>query len=352
MSSSPLRPALLGGLVGGLVVAAAVAVLGLTGAVGDDDDEGPPIRTVAASPSIAPRAGDPVREVYGRASRAVVSVQRGGGSGSGFVIDGDGTIVTNAHVVGDAREVTVRFGEDGKRIEARVTGRDVSSDLAVLKIDPQDADTRLTVLALADSDRVRVGELAVAIGNPFRLPLTVTAGIVSAVGRQIDAPNGFSIPDAIQTDAAINPGNSGGPLLDEHGRVVGVNSQIETGGAGRGNVGVGFAVPSNTVREVVRDLADDGRVRRSYLGVSTAERASGGGVAIRQVVPDAPANDAGLRAGDVIVRIGTTRVDAPGDVTEAVLAREPGDRVAVTVQRDGERRTIEVRLGEQPRRAP
>jgi putative serine protease PepD len=230
-----------------------------------------------------------------------------------------------------------------------VTGRDVSSDLAVLKIDPQDADTRLTVLALADSDRVRVGELAVAIGNPFRLPLTVTAGIVSAVGRQIDAPNGFSIPDAIQTDAAINPGNSGGPLLDEHGRVVGVNSQIETGGAGRGNVGVGFAVPSNTVREVVRDLADDGRVRRSYLGVSTAERASGGGVAIRQVVPDAPANDAGLRAGDVIVRIGTTRVDAPGDVTEAVLAREPGDRVAVTVQRDGERRTIEVRLGEQPR---
>jgi len=351
MPPSPLRPALLGGLAGGLVVAVAVVALALAGAIGDDDDEGPPAAAVTTTPRAAPPI-DPVRAVYDRASRAVVSVQRDSGAGSGFVVDEDGTIVTNAHVVGAARDVTVRFGEHGKRIDARVTGRDPSSDLAVLKIDPDDAGRHLTALPLADSGRVRVGQVAVAIGNPFRLPLTATAGIVSAVGRQIDAPNGFSIPDAIQTDAAINPGNSGGPLLDELGRVVGVNSQIETGGASRGNVGIGFAVPSNTVRDVVRDLADDGRVSRPYLGVSTAERPSGAGAAVREVVPNAPAHDAGLRAGDVILRIGTTAIEDPSDVAEAIFARHSGDRVAVTIERDGARRTLQVKLGEQPRRAP
>jgi putative serine protease PepD len=351
MPPSPLRPALVGGLAGGLVVAVAVVALALAGAIGDDDDEGPPAGPVATAARPAPTP-DPVRAVYDRASRAVVSVQRDSGAGSGFVIDDDGMLVTNAHVVGSARDVTVRFGEHGKRIDARVTGRDPSSDLAVLKIDPADAGGRLTALPLADSDRVRVGQVAVAIGNPFRLPLTATAGIVSAVGRQIDAPNGFSIPDAIQTDAAINPGNSGGPLLDELGRVVGVNSQIETGGASRGNVGIGFAVPSNTVRAVVRDLADDGRVTRPYLGVSTEERSSGTGAAVRQVVPDGPADDAGLRAGDVILRIGTAAVEDPSDVAEAIFPRKAGDRVAVTIERDGERRTLQVELGRQPSRAP
>jgi putative serine protease PepD len=350
MPPSPLRPALLGGIAGGLVVAVAVAVLALAGAIGDDD-EGSPAATVATSPRAAP-AVDPVRAVYDRASRAVVSVQRDSGAGSGFVVDDDGTIVTNAHVVGAARDVTVSFGDHGKRIDARVTGRDPSSDLAVLKIDPGDVGRRLTALPLADSDRVKVGQVAVAIGNPFRLPLTATAGIVSAVGRQIDAPNGFSIPDAIQTDAAINPGNSGGPLLDELGRVVGVNSQIETGGASRGNVGIGFAVPSNTVRDVVRDLADDGRVSRPYLGVSTAERSSGTGAAVRTVVPDGPADDAGLRAGDVILRVGATTIQDPSDVAEAIFSRHAGDRVAVTIERDGARRTVQVTLAQQPRRAP
>jgi putative serine protease PepD len=352
MPSSSLRPALLGGLAGGGIVTAVVAVLALAGVFGDDD-QAPRATTVTAAPApAASQAAGVVAAVYDRANRAVVTVQRSGAAGSGFVIDTDGTLITNAHVVGDARRVTVRFGEHGKRIDARVTGRDTGSDLAVMKIDPNDAGGHLTALPLGDSNRVEVGELAVAIGNPFRLPLTATAGIVSAVHRHIDAPNGFSIPNAIQTDAAINPGNSGGPLLDDKGRVVGVNSQIETGGAGRGNVGVGFAVPSNTVRAVVRDLADDGRVSRPYLGVSTAERSSGDGVTVREVVRGGPAADAGLRAGDVIVRVGTTPITEPDDVADAVLAHHAGDRVAVTVERDGSRRSVEVRLGQQPRRAP
>src|SRR5919197_3785600 len=350
MPPSPLRPALLGGLAGGLVVAVAVAALALAGVIGEEY-EGPPAATVATSPR-ATAPVDPVRAVYDRASRAVVSVQRDAGAGSGFVVDDDVTIVTNAHVVGAARDVTVSFGDHGKRIAARVTGRDPSSDLAVLKIDPSDGGRHLTALPLADSDRVKVGQVAVAIGNPFRLPLTATAGIVSAVGRQIDAPNGFSIPDAIQTDAAINPGNSGGPLLDELGRVVGVNSQIETGGASRGNVGIGFAVPSNTVRDVVRDLADDGRVSRPYLGVSTGERSSGSGAAVRTVVPGGPADHAGLRAGDVILRVGDKPIEDPGDVAEAIFDRRAGDRVALTIERDGTQRTVQVTLGSQPQRAP
>jgi putative serine protease PepD len=351
MSSSPVRPALLGGVVGGLIVAAVVAVLGLTGAFSDNDQPAP-ARTVTVSPSAAPRAADVIERVAEKAGPGVATVQRNGGAGTAFVIDANGTLVTNAHVVGDARDVTVRFGKDGKRVDARVTGRDTGSDLAVLKIDPQDAGGRLIALPLANSNRIVVGQLAVAIGNPFRLPLTVTAGIVSAVGRQIDAPNGFSIPNAIQTDAAINPGNSGGPLLDEDGRVLGVNSQIETGGAGRGNVGVGFAVPSNTVRAVARDLAAGRRVSHPYLGVSTAEPANGQGAIVRDVVQHGPAADAGLRTGDVITHIGATTVVDPGDVSTAVLARHAGDRVEVTVRRDGGTRTLEVRLGEQPRQAP
>jgi putative serine protease PepD len=351
MRSSPLRSALVGGVIGGLVVAIAVVALGLAGDLSDDDG-GPPAKPVAASPRSAPQAVDPVRAVYERASRGAVSIQRGAGAGSGFVIDPNGTLVTNAHVVGDARTVTVRFGRNGKRVDARVAGRDQSSDLAVLKIDPKAAGAPLAALPLGDSSRVRVGDLAVAIGNPFRLAQTATAGIVSAVGRQIDAPNGFSIPDAIQTDAAINPGNSGGPLLDERGQVIGVNSQIETGGAGRGNVGIGFAVPSNTVRAVVRDIADNGHVDRAFLGVSTAEATAGTGAIVRSIVPGGPADDAGVHVGDVIVAVGTKKIAAPADVASAVFTRHARDRVAVTVQRGGQRRTLQVTLGKQPNSAP
>jgi putative serine protease PepD len=274
----------------------------------------------------------------------VVAVQVGGGSGTGFVIDERGTIVTNAHVVGDASEASVRFGDSGSAVEAEVLGTDPSSDLAVLRVDPSSVGT-LRPLPLADSDAVRVGDQVVAIGHPFGLDRTATAGIVSGLGREIQSPNGFSIDEVIQTDAAINPGNSGGPLVDARGRVVGVNSQIATGGA-NGNVGVGFAVPSNTVREVVPELARGETIERPYLGLTSAVGSAG--VEIQEVVPGGPAAEAGLQAGDRIVSVDGQRTSEPGDVNDALDGREPGETVEVEVERDGGRQQIEVELGTRP----
>ena len=340
------RSTLIAGFLGALVALVAVAEHPGHGEQAAQRASAPP--AVAASGSGADSVGD----IYERTSPGVVSIQAGSASGSGFVLDRQGAIATNAHVVDGARELKVRFGEDGDLIDARLVGADPSSDLAVLRVDPDDVEGGLAPLTLADSDDVRVGDLAVAIGNPFGLPRTATAGIVSALGRQIDAPNGFSIPGAIQTDAAINPGNSGGPLLDGAGRVIGVNSQIRTGGAGNGNVGVGFAVPSNTVRSVVADLEDDGRVRRAYVGVSTGPAQQGTGALVREVVPGGPAADGGLRPGDVIVKIADTAIAGPDDVSEAVLASKPGETVRVEIRRGGDERVLDVRLADRPAQAP
>jgi putative serine protease PepD len=204
-------------------------------------------------------------------------------------------------------------------------------------------------LRLADSDDVRVGDSVIAIGHPFGLDRTATAGIVSGVGREIRAPDGFQIEEAIQTDAPINPGNSGGPLLDLRGRVVGVNAQIATAG-NRGNVGIGFAVPANTVRDVVPRLSRGEPIVRPYLGVTTAPAPRG--AAIQAVLPGGPAEREGLRAGDVIVGIDGRDVDEPEDVSDAVSAHRPGDEIEVEVMRDGERRTITVELDKRPQRTP
>ncbi|MBA3328839.1 MAG: trypsin-like peptidase domain-containing protein, partial [Solirubrobacterales bacterium] len=295
-----------------------------------------------------------VRAVYAAASPSVVSVRvRSGGSaasGTGFLIDSDGTIVTNAHVVSGAQEAQVRLDDGGRDVDADVIGTDASSDLAVIRVDRDDADG-IRPLALADSERVQVGDLAVAIGYPLGLDRTATAGIVSGVGRQIEAPNGFSIDKVIQTDAPINPGNSGGPLLDSAGRVIGVNSQIATAGGG-GSVGIGFAVPANTVREVVPRLRQGQSIRRAFLGVSTAEVPFGPGAAVAQVVPSGPGDAAGLREGDVIRRVGGRDVRAPEDVGAAVEALKPGERVDVEVERGGARDTLGVTLGTRPERTP
>jgi S1-C subfamily serine protease len=308
-----------------------------------------------------------VADIYARVSSSVVFIAaRGGGpalapapvpedggsaaTGSGFLIDEDGSIVTNDHVVAGSRDVTVRFG-DGDAVPARLRGRDPSSDLALLQVDRADIPAGVEPVELATSKGLRPGDAAIAIGSPFGLAGTVTTGIISALDREIPAPNGFTISGVLQTDAAINPGNSGGPLLDARGRAIGVNSQIATGGSSQSS-GVGFAVPIDTVREAVPALKQGGVVERAWLGVSTSDEPSGAGAVIRGVVAGGPADEAGLRPGDVIVGIAGDDVRDPGDVGAQVNARDPGEEVQVRVRRDDEEREIVVRLGERPQQSP
>ncbi len=299
-----------------------------------------------------------VGEVYREAGNSVVQVRRGGGSGTGFIVEGPGLVVTNAHVVGNAKTVDLILERGDPPVTATVTGTDESSDLAVLKVDPAALKGR-TALPLADSDKVNVGDTAVAIGFPLGLDRTVTAGIVSGIGRQIEAPNGFSIDKVIQTDAPINPGNSGGPLLDDRGRVVGVNSQIATAGS-QGNVGIGFAVPSNTVRDVVPTLSTGKAIKRSFLGVSTAPPAdSSAGAEIAKITPGGPASQSGLQGpafaggtgGDIIVGIDGKRVSSPEDVSAAISGKAPGTKVEIEVRRSGDLKKIGVTLGTRPKSA-
>jgi putative serine protease PepD len=350
-----MRSALLGGVAGAVVAA---GVMAGAGALGGDDE---PAATTAAPPAAtqAPGGADgeqgaaaqtDVGRIYEQASPATVSIRAGRGTGTGFLVDAKGLIVTNAHVVARAEEVQIRFGPDEARIDARVIGRDPGADLALLRIAQDEVPEGVEPLELADSDRVGVGETVVAIGNPFGLPRTATVGIVSALGRTITAPNGFSIPGAVQTDAAINPGNSGGPLLDSRARVIGVNSQIQT--TSGVFAGIGFAVPSNTVRDVVPVLERDGEVRRGYLGVSTSEPEQGQGARVEAVVPGGPAARAGVRAGDLVTAIDGEEVLAPDDVSAAVVAKRQGEEVELRLRRGGQDRTVTVTLGAQPERSP
>src|SRR5829696_3590513 len=299
LAPPPAPPSGRGRLAAGLAGGAASATLMTAALFGFgilDREAGPAAsqpRAVAPSVGGARPNGD-VQRIYESAREGVVSVRAGSGTGTGFVVDRDATVVTNAHVVGSSDEVQLQFADD-ETAQARVAGVDRSSDLAVLKVDTGETGP-LHELELADSDGVRTGQLAVAIGSPFGLPQTATAGIVSGTGRHIQAPDGFQIDRVIQTDAPINPGNSGGPLLDGRGRVVGVNSQIATGGSSsRGSVGIGFAVPSNTVAAVVPRLERGETIQRPFLGVSTTQGT--GGALVREVTAGGPAADAGIRTG-------------------------------------------------------
>jgi putative serine protease PepD len=354
----PGMPAARGGsrwlaAVGGGTISAVLVAAVLLG-TGVADDDGAPSATATAPPPAAVTGsdseGDLVRSVYAAASPSVVSVRTGSGSGTGFLVDSDGTIVTNAHVVGDAGQVQVRFEDDGELHDAQVLGVDASTDLAAIRVDAGAAQG-VRPLELADSDRVQVGDSAVAIGYPLGLDRTATAGIVSGLEREIQSPNGFSIDRVIQTDAPINPGNSGGPLLDASGRVIGVNSQIATAGGSQGSVGIGFAVPANTVREVLPELERGAAPAHAYLGLSTAP-APGGGAQVAEATPGGPAADAGLAAGDVVTEIDGDAINDPDDVVEAIEDHEPGDRVSVTVTRGGAERTVDVTLGQRPQSAP
>ena len=382
-------PHLLSGVLGGLIVLLLGAVLIATDVI----DTGDTTREVVSQAPIARPAVDSgqdddaltVTDIYDRDGPGVVFIQAdvrsqvqspfglpdegsGVATGSGFVLDKDGYILTNAHVVEDAREVGVRFTEESALVEAKVVGSDLSSDLAVLKIDPDDAP-KLVPLSLGDSTKLSVGDPVIAIGNPFGYSRTVTTGIVSALQRQISAPNNFQIDNVIQTDASINPGNSGGPLIDARGEVVGINSQIATGGSS-GSVGIGFAVPISTAKEIIPQLKENGEVERAYLGVTTTTVTEqlaqdlnlpvDQGALIQDVVDGGPADDAGLRAGrteigqglsvggDIIVKVDGRDIERNSDVADAILDRKPGDEIEVEYFRGDDRKTVSVELGKRP----
>ena len=385
---SPRTSYILSGVLGGLVVLLLGAVLIATDVI----DTGDTTREVVQQQSLARPASNPsddegltVTEIYDRDGPGVVFIQAevqsqaetpfglpddnsGVATGSGFVLDKDGYILTNAHVVEGAEQAGVRFTEESDLVEAEVVGSDLSTDLAVLKVDPDDAP-KLTPLALGDSGKLSVGDPVIAIGNPFGYSRTVTTGIVSALQRQISAPNNFQIDDVIQTDASINPGNSGGPLIDARGEVVGINSQIATGGA-NGSVGIGFAVPVNTAKKIVPQLKENGKVERAYLGVTTTtvtEQLADDlnlpveeGALVQDVVDDGPADDAGLRAGrteigqglrvggDIIVEVDGQPVVRNSDVADAILDNKPGDEITLEYFRGDDRKSTRVKLGSRP----
>jgi putative serine protease PepD len=262
--------------------------------------------------------------------------------GSGFVYDKTGRVVTNYHVVegAHAHSIKVLF-PNGSTYEATVAGYDASTDLAVLQVDAPASE--LHPLTLGDSSNVQVGDGVVAIGSPFGLPETVTSGIVSALNRTIGSDNAYSISGAIQTDAAINHGNSGGPLLNGQGQVIGINSQIESGGGG--SDGVGFAISSDTIRSVVAQLLSTGKVEHAYLGVSVETPSIGAGAHVTSVKRGSPAANAGLKAGDVIETFAGRKIPSSDDLIAAVSARKPGDKVTARCVRHGKTKTVQITLG-------
>jgi S1-C subfamily serine protease len=375
-------------LLGGLVVLIAVLILVATGAIGGEDKT-----TIVQSPVSQSSVADSktpgltVNGIYKKDSPGVAFIraevvqrsdspfnlfpqsQRGTATGSGFVIDESGDILTNAHVVEGATKVTADLGD--KTDDAKIIGRDTSSDVALLKVS---ADKKaLHPLSLGNSSDLNVGDPVVAIGNPFGLDRTVTTGIVSALQRKIEAPNGFTIENVIQTDAAINPGNSGGPLIDGRGRVVGINSQIATAG-GSGNIGIGFAVPINTAKKIADQLKSNGSVQHAYLGITGVSITSAmsqslnlptdSGVLIQAVT--GPSKKAGVKGGDTQVTLGGSNLVLGGDVLTAINgkkvksmddvisiidSKKPGETVTLDLLRGQKKRTATVTLGNRPQSA-
>ena len=311
--------------------------------------------TVSNGEPAANTTGLSVSDIYQRTQKGVVEItvttsqstnpfggeQTQQAQGSGFVYDSNGRIITNQHVVEGATSISVRFW-NGKTYKAEVVGSDPSTDLAVIKVDAP--ASVLTPLTLADSNAVAVGDNVVAIGSPFGLENTVTSGIVSALHRQMTSPNNFSIDDSIQTDAAINHGNSGGPLLNAEAQVIGVNAQIESDSGG--NDGVGFAIPSNTVKSIVSELISTGKAEHAYLGVSV--ETVNASVRITEVRSGTPAADAGLQSGDTIVSVDGKRIVSGDGLTSAISAKKPGDTVSITYSRGGQSHTVKIELASRP----
>jgi S1-C subfamily serine protease len=390
----PFVSALLGG---GIVV----AVIAAAGGLGSDQKTVTTIQAAPLAPSNAAQQSTGltphaiyVRDAPGVAFVTSTVVQKtespfnlfGGGeaqrqgqdTGSGIVIDGNGTILTNYHVVENAIKVTVSF-EKGKAVEAKVVGKDPSNDLAILRI-PTDGLT-LHPLTLGNSSAVQVGDPVLAIGNPFDLQRTLTTGVISALQRQITAPNGFTIDNVLQTDAPINPGNSGGPLLNAAGQVIGINSQIETGGSGGGSVGIGFAVPIDTAKSEISQLEKGGTVRGAYLGLtsltidgslSALNLPVKSGALVQSVQKGTAAEKAGIRGGnisgstengqvavggDIVVSVDGKAVSSSEELAGDIEAKKPGDTITIGLERANgkggyEHKSVSVKLGERPNSVP
>ena len=389
------RSPFISALFGGLVVAAFgwIAI-----AAGWIQAEGGSTTTTVATPATAieAKAGDGdanlVNQIYKADGEGVAFIEAeiesqaspegfnpfgepqpegGNASGSGFVIDREGHVLTNNHVVEGATEVSVKLGASEESFDAEVVGTDPATDVALLKVDAPTEE--LHPLTLGRSSEVEVGDPVVAIGNPFGLDRTVTSGIISALQRQIQAPNGFSISHVLQTDAAINPGNSGGPLINEAGEVIGINAQIATGGGGNGNIGIGFTIPIDTVRDNLEQLKETGEVKHAFIGISggtlTPELADAldlpveEGVIVQTVVGGGPADEAGIQAGktsaevegqqiglggDIITEVDGKKVASMDELIEIIQGSEPGDELELTIFRDDQEKTAKVNLGTQP----
>ena len=383
---SVLPVAVLSAALGCLAAVAIVAEFNLGGGHTTTVIQQAPLRGDDAASGA--RSGLTPQEIYKRTAPGVVFIraqvientqspfdfgfpqqQRGEATGSGFVVSRDGTILTNAHVVAGATKVTVQFA-DKHVVDATILGRDESTDLAVLKV--KGSADELTPLPLGTSRTVQVGDPTIAIGNPFGLERTLTTGVVSATRRSIQAPNGFEIDGVIQTDAAINPGNSGGPLLDATGRVIGINSQIETGGNGGGNVGIGFAIPIDTARRLLPELEKNGRVDRGFLGVdaltidaslSDLNLPVDHGVLVQTVTPKSPAAKAGIAGGNIIATLDGNQIRLGGDIITSVDGKKirtrddlanfvsrhkQGEKVKIAVVRGGKEHSLAVTLAARP----
>ena len=304
-----------------------------------------------------------INQIYRQASPGVVDIQVtsttsngsfgpfGGsqqqqGEGAGVVYDSKGDILTDEHVVAGATKVTVQF-QDGYKASARVLGTDPSTDVGVIHVNAPASE--LHPIPFADSSGAQVGDPVVAIGSPFSLPETTTDGIVSAVGRSIQAPNNYTIPGAIQTDAAINPGNSGGPLLDADGHVLGLNDQIQTNSGS--NAGVGFATPSNAVARIANAIISGHPVKHAYVGVELNGNSTGG-AQISTVQQNSPASSAGVQGGDVITAVNGKTVTSTEGFIATVDQYTPGQSVTMTIKRGGQTKTVTVTLGTRPSSSP
>jgi S1-C subfamily serine protease len=375
-------------LVGGGIVAAAMLIAGVGSGT---------VKTVVEETSTgAPAAAGgtlSATQIYQRDAPGVVYItatvieqtqspfdpfpttSKGTSTGSGFVISPSGVILTNAHVISGAVKIEVAFANN-QTVSARVVGKDPDDDLALLKVNPD--GLTLVPLPLGNSDTVAVGDPTYAIGNPFGLPRSLTTGVVSALQRSIQAPNDFEIDNVIQTDAPLNPGNSGGPLINAQGEVIGINSQIETGGSGTGSVGIGFAIPIDTALAVIPQIERTGKVTQGYLGITTTDvdaalatlhLHSSYGALIQTIQSGSPAARAGLRAGNLLATLpdGVTQVYTGGDIIvaldgrritgasaleQAILSKPPGEVVKVGIVRGTRHLTVSVRLGTRPDVAP